>query len=241
MDREYGAQYEMLYKNHWWWRARETILRRELKRLQLSTRAKILDVGCGNALSFPLLQEFGSVSGIEPDVSLLTDGPYRRQISSALVSSPDYPWRGQTFDLVTAFDVVEHIEDDRTAIRELSEQLSPGGYLMITVPAFQCLWDGHDEMNHHFRRYRMSGIRRLLAEFVDVQSCRYLFHSLFPVKLLVAHFNKSTGSDSAGVQHRLPLRFVNQAMIKLLSTEHLLLSAFSLPFGSSVFAVGKKR
>ncbi|MBK9657447.1 MAG: glycosyltransferase family 2 protein, partial [Rhodanobacteraceae bacterium] len=71
MDAAYGANYRQLYKTHWWWRARERILRRTLKSLPLPAGAEILDFGCGDALSFAMLGDFGNVRGIEVDVNLI--------------------------------------------------------------------------------------------------------------------------------------------------------------------------
>ena len=72
----------------------------------------------------------------------------------------DMPFDEACFDLAVSLDVIEHLEDDLGALRELRRVVAPGGALLVTVPAYQWLWSGHDEINHHHRRYNR---RTLLA------------------------------------------------------------------------------
>ena len=65
----------------------------------------------------------------------------------------EMPFAPGSFDLAVCLDVIEHLQDDRGALRELRRVLAPGGALLVTVPAYQWLWSGHDEINHHHRRY----------------------------------------------------------------------------------------
>ena len=206
MDETYRAEYERLYRAHWWWRARESILVGVLRRLRPKSGSAILDVGCGNALSFPALAEFGTVRGIEVDASLLdARGPYRRQISTDPLDSPVYDdplWR---FDVITALDVVEHIDDDRAAVARMAGMLTRGGYMIVTVPAFDLLWDHHDEINLHRRRYTAGSLKRTLAGLgVELLELRYLFRSLFIPKLAVRVLNARRARKV--VQHGIPAR-----------------------------------
>ncbi len=156
---------------------REAILIGVLRRRRPKPGAAILDVGCGNALSFAALAEFGTVRGIEVDARLLDDSaPVRAQITTEPLGAPLYddPW--WRFDVITALDVLEHIDDDRHALASMSAMLNPGGLMLITVPAFETLWDRHDEINHHRRRYTTGALKRSLAGCgVDVIELRYLF------------------------------------------------------------------
>ena len=72
----------------------------------------------------------------------------------------EMPFADDSFDLAVSLDVIEHLEDDLAALRELRRVVAPGGALLVTVPAYQWLWSGHDEINHHHRRYTR---RSLLA------------------------------------------------------------------------------
>jgi 2-polyprenyl-3-methyl-5-hydroxy-6-metoxy-1,4-benzoquinol methylase len=234
VNQDYGSEYAELYARHWWWRAREAILLDRIRRLDLPPAADILDVGCGDAVFFPALSRFGRVRGIEIDRSLIRpDNPYRDQIHHALLGDAEYT--GWQFDLITALDVIEHIEDDATAIEHLVAMLRPGGYLVLTVPAFMLLWDAHDERNHHFRRYRKAPLRKLLEPHGTLRELRYLFHGLFFMK---AGFRLANGASGGQLkQHAIPPRPINWAMQSLCLAEQRLLGWMQIPFGTSVLAV----
>ena len=68
----------------------------------------------------------------------------------------------RVFDLVCAFEVLEHIEDDAGALREWRDRIRPGGWLALSVPAWQSLWGGHDERAGHFRRYERASMSSLV-------------------------------------------------------------------------------
>ena len=153
MDSEYGQIYEDLYRRHWWFRVREAILLDVIRRLGVRYPADILDVGCGNGLFFEGLSEFGNVVGIEIDRSLIpSDSRYRDRIFNQPLGAPEYS--GMRFDLITALDVIEHIQDDHRAVEDMLSMLRPGGRLVITVPASMLLWDRHDVINHNSKRSR---------------------------------------------------------------------------------------
>src|SRR5262249_1578172 len=136
MDREYAAGYARLYREHWWWRARAPIGVATRRGLPLPPGAAILDVGCGDALSFGALSAFGEVRGIEVDEALLSPaGPHRGRISTRPLGDPLYDGPAWRFDLITALDVVEHIDDDRAAVAAMAGLLRPGGHLVGTLPA----------------------------------------------------------------------------------------------------------
>jgi 2-polyprenyl-3-methyl-5-hydroxy-6-metoxy-1,4-benzoquinol methylase len=234
MNQDYGSEYAELYARHWWWRAREAILLGHIRALDLPRPADILDVGCGDAVFFPALSQFGRVQGIEIDRSLVhPDNPHRSVIHHAPLGEAEYAgWR---FDLITALDVVEHIEDDAAAIENLVAMLRPGGYLVLTVPAFMLLWDVHDERNHHFRRYRRGQLHKLLAPHGTLCELRYLFPSLFFLK---AAFRLANGASGGRMkQHVIPPRPINWAMQTLCTAEHAALGWMRMPFGTSVLAV----
>lgn len=238
MDQSYGADYDAVYHRHWWWRSRQRILIRVIQSLDLGKSPAILDFGCGNGLFLSCLNEFGDVRGLEVDSSLLDDqNRFRDRIFTEPLESPSYAdWK---FDLITACDVIEHIEHDKTAIHKLVSMLNPGGYLLITVPAFRLLWDHHDEINHHFRRYRRREILNLLADQLILDRCRYCFHSIFLPKLLVKLWNIRRGEKVA--QHGIPHPAINRIMQALCCIEFDLTASYSPPFGTSILAVGRKR
>ncbi len=240
MDATYRAEYERLYRSHWWWRARENILIRALRRRPAKPGAAILDVGCGNALSFAALGEFGTVRGIEVEPRLLDDsGPFRAQIWTEPLGSAVYDDPAWRFDVITALDVIEHIDDDRGAVASMAEMLKPGGLMVITVPALQLLWDHHDEINHHRRRYSAGGLKRVLTcRGIELLELRYLFPSLVIPKLMVRIMN--AGRRRKVSQHGIPAAWINRALERLCVLEDRMLARLALPLGTSVLAVARK-
>ncbi len=211
---------------------------RELRRLRpaLPPNPRVLDVGCGDALFFPKLREFGDVRGIEIDTSLLTPaGPDRARIHTQPLGDPAYAdWAG-AFDLITALDVVEHIEQDAWAVAEMVKMLKPGGRLLMTVPAFMSLWDHHDEINHHYRRYTAPQFAALLRPPARLVSVRYLFHSLYIPKWLVARRNRAATQKSE--QFNIPAAPVNTLATLWCDLEERLLRPLRVPRGTSVLAL----
>jgi SAM-dependent methyltransferase len=147
-------------EHHWWYRGRRRVIRAELDRLPLPAGARILDAGCGSGRTLVELAGYGGeVSGIElnDDAAELAR---RRGLGDVHVGRlEDLPWDDGVFDLITCLDVIEHVPDDVTALVELRRVARPGGWLLVTVPAYQALWSRHDEANHHFRRYSRSMLR----------------------------------------------------------------------------------
>lgn len=235
MEESYAQAYADLYHRHWWWRSREAILLDEIRRLDLSRPCRILDVGCGSGLFLPRLAEFGEVWGIETDTDLVrTDTPFREQIYTESVGALARREAG-CFDLITALDVIEHIEDDEAAVRDMVRLLAAGGRLLITVPAFMALWDEHDDINLHYRRYTKATLRSLVAPHGRIEALRYFFHTIFLPKLAVTFVNRRRTKKIA--QHRVPAVPINRGMQWLCRMEYRILRRQPVPFGTSVMAI----
>ncbi len=240
MQGDYGELYARLYREHWWWRAREAILLRTLNGLRLPPGRAVLDVGCGDAVSFPALSTFGTVRGIEVDETLLDpDGPDRGRIANRPLGDPAYDDPAWRFDLITALDVLEHIADDRAAVTAMAAMLRPGGVLVVTVPAFEWLWDQHDEINHHHRRYTAARLLRVLdGHGFERLGLRYLFRGLFAPKLIVRAIN--AGRCRKVAQHGIPPAPINAALRRFCILEDRLLRHVPIPWGTSLLAVVRK-
>jgi SAM-dependent methyltransferase len=150
-------------ERHWWYRGRRRVLRAELDRLVLPSQARILDAGCGSGRTLQELARYGTASGVElsPRAAEIARA---RGLGEVLVGRlEELPWPGESFDLVTCLDVIEHTPDDRATLAELRRVTRPGGTLIVTVPAYPALWSRHDEDNHHFRRYTRRMLRGAAA------------------------------------------------------------------------------
>jgi SAM-dependent methyltransferase len=139
-------------EHHWWYRGRRRVILAELDRLPLPARAQVLDAGCGSGRTLQELTRYGPVRGIElsAEAAELARG---RGHEVTIGRLEQLPWQDASFDLITCLDVIEHTPDDRVTLQELLRVTRPGGFLLVTVPAYRALWSYHDEANHHYRRY----------------------------------------------------------------------------------------
>lgn len=248
MDSTLYHEFARLEDSHWWFRARRAIIRRVLQRWlgpSLENR-KLLDVGCGTGSILELLGEFGQAEGF--DSSPVALGYSRCRLGAGVPlhqgSLPHGLPVGGRFDVVTAFDVIEHLDDPVEALRAIGEVLLPGGYLFLTVPAFTFLWGPHDDINHHRRRYTKS----LLLSQLDLAGyslryCSYfnsiLFAPIAGVRLLGRLWRGKCGSHNPDIEEWTPN--VNVLLYHIFSWEQFLIPHVRLPFGVSLVAVAQRQ
>ena len=151
-------------EHHWWYRGRRLIVRSELGHLSLPAQARILDAGCGSGRTLEDLVAYGTVSGLEIDPDAAQVAASRDCGEVKVGRLEELPWEDGSFDLITCLDVLEHVPDDRRALAELRRVCRAGGWLLLTVPAYQALWSLHDAANHHYRRYSRRGLRLAALE-----------------------------------------------------------------------------
>lgn len=240
MRPEYAAAYRDLYTRHWWWRSREEIVVRWLRRLAPPAGfGCILDVGCGDGLFFERLREFGRPQGVEMDAGLVTElGRRRGPIHVGPFDDSFQP--DLRFGLVVMLDVVEHFDDDVAGVRRAVELLAPAGLVLITVPAFPALWTAHDELNRHVVRYtRRTFARTAERAGLRIDRTRYLFQWMMLPKLLVRAKERVLGASPDPPS--VPPRWVNETLRSLTRLESATYGKLPLPFGSSLLVVGRRR
>ena len=164
MEDSYESDTLAVEDEYWWYRGRRRIVVDVVAGLRLPPQAQILDAGCGSGRNMVELSKFGTAVGLEPS-ERGAEVARARGVGEVVVATIDtMPFEARRFDLITCLDVLEHIEDDREALRELRRVARPGGVLLITVPAYPQLWSSHDELNRHYRRYTRP---ELLSRAVD--------------------------------------------------------------------------
>jgi SAM-dependent methyltransferase len=237
MDQTLFHQMADIQTTHWWYEGRRFILRTALSRLNLKPNAKILEVGCGTGANLLMLKEFGTVSGIEPN-EFARDTAIKH--SGCVITEgylPDDLRLNEKFDLIGAFDVIEHIDDDLGSAKALHDALNPGGVALFTVPAYQFLWSQHDVANHHKRRYTRTGFRKLLEEAgFRVEFISYYNTWLFPLVLGVRIVKKIFKMKDTPDETMPRWPFINTALRLIFSSEAYILQHISLPFGVSIIA-----
>ena len=151
-------------EHHWWYRGRRSVIAAELSRLPLPRPADVLDAGCGSGRTLEDLRHLGTATGIEldPDAAELARSRGCGEVVQGRLEA--LPWPAERFHLITCLDVIEHTPDDRVTLAELRRVTRPGGWLLLTVPAYPALWSFHDVANHHHRRYTRRMLREAAAE-----------------------------------------------------------------------------
>src|SRR3954451_22255349 len=150
-------------ERHWWYRGRRRVIRSELDRLELPRPWRILDAGCGSGRTMEMLAGYGEVSGVDLSAAAVATARNRGFHDVRRGRLEALPWDNASFDVATCLDVVEHVPDDRRALAELRRVVRPGGFLLVTVPAYPALWSHHDVVNRHCRRYRARSLRAAAA------------------------------------------------------------------------------
>jgi SAM-dependent methyltransferase len=178
MDRDYELQTHRAEDRHWWYRGRRSVLEGVIAGLRLPARARILDAGCGSGRNMIELALHGTVTGVElsdTSVALAREREAGEVVEGSVL---DMTFAADSFDLAVSLDVIEHLDDDLAALRELRRVVAPGGALLVTVPAYQWLWSGHDEVNHHHRRYTRRTLQRAAEQAGWKQARTTYFNSL---------------------------------------------------------------
>jgi SAM-dependent methyltransferase len=245
MDQDFYPAYFELEGRHWWFRGRRALFLRLLEpRVPPPARpARILDFGCGTGAWLADLERFGKVSAVDADASAVAFCRERGRTEVQLVPpGAALPFADGTFDLVTALDVIEHIDDDAAALAELRRVLRPEGLLLVAVPAFNFLWGVQDEVSHHHRRYTAGTLRRALTDAgLRVDRTSYFNTLLFPPIAMVRlgrrllHIPSSRQSD-----FELGPAWVNSALAAIFGAEAGIVARRNLPFGVSLMALAKR-
>jgi SAM-dependent methyltransferase len=240
MDRDYELQTHRAEDRHWWYRGRRSVLEGVVAGLHLPARARILDAGCGSGRNMVDLSSHGAVTGIElSDVSVQV--ARARDVGDVIAGSVlQMPFDSDSFDLAASLDVIEHLEDDLGALRELRRVVAPGGSLLVTVPAYPWLWSGHDEINHHYRRYTRRSLQRV-AEQAGWQQIRTThFNSLLlPAAILLRILDRlSRKTTESSLDLWVPPRPLNWLLERPLALEAALIARGGrIPAGLSLLAV----
>ena len=151
MERVVYQQMAELDERHWWYRARREIIADLIRReARPPADAAILELGCGTGHNLAMLGGFGHVDGLELDDEARAMSEVRlgrKVMSSPLPELEEVP--NGHYDLIGAFDVIEHIDDDAAALASIATKLKAGGTFIMTVPAHQWMWSAYDVVNHH--------------------------------------------------------------------------------------------
>ncbi len=238
------ASLDELESTYWWHVGRRRIVDRLVRVFAPSPRpARILDIGCGTGRNLDVLERFGPALGLDSSAEAVAAARRLGHRGRLMRGAAErLPFRDAAFDLVTALDVFEHLENDVAGFGEVRRVLRPGGYLLAAVPAFRFLWSEHDEALGHRRRYVASEFHQKLnlAGFHMIKrtyAITFVFPLILAFRLWRGLFPK-VGEESAS--YVILPAWMNDVFASLLALEGRLMRFVSLPIGTSVFVVAQR-
>ena len=247
-------EYERMYRfedRYWWFVARRHLIATLLAdHIPKDGSSTILDIGCGTGAMLDELAPFGRVVGADFAPEALGFCRSRgerigRRYNLARADACRLPFASDRFDVVTAMDIIEHIDRDKDAVSEIARVLKPGGRLLATVPAYMSLWSEHDVALHHYRRYRAPEFKDIAQRAgLTVEKISYTLTSLFPLVWVFRQVANSLrrGRRNGSAQAHL-VRFpdpINAALLSLVQAETGIIRHANLPFGVTIVLVARK-
>jgi len=231
-------------QSHWWYTGRRKILSEfveEICRKVTDRRPKILDVGCGTGANLLMLSKYGEAEGVDISEDALSFCRERGLDKVRLAAGEELPYEDGTFDLVTALDVVEHMDDDLAGLREMRRVLRPGGRALLFVPTFMFLWGLQDDVSNHRRRYRLPELRRVLEQAgFEIERTTYANITFFLPILLVRKLMRLTGVKTE-TENSINVTALNGVLGRVFGAESWLLKRMNLPFGVSGLCVARAK
>ena len=230
--------------SHWWFVGRRAILESFLSGIVEKIRnpqsaIQILDVGCGTGANLEMLAQYGDSEGVDVSDDAL-EFCRLKGLKAQKGLAETLPFADETFDLTTALDVVEHLDDDIAGLKEMFRVTKSGGYSLIFVPAFMWLWGVQDDISNHRIRYTKKQIvERLEKAGYSVERATYANWTFFAPILAGRTIMKLTGIKPES-ENNITVSALNGVFGKLFGAERFWLRNFNFPFGVSIVVVARK-
>ena len=243
MEKDFEKKYHDVETDHWWFKSRRKYLIDLLK--DAPKTSKILDIGCSSGIFLKDLEKLGfnpeNLFGI--DISEIAIARCQANgIQNCFVMDAQNITLTESFNIIIASDCLEHLQDDKKALKNWKSVLKIGGLMYVFVPAFMSLWSYHDEVNMHYRRYTNAELKSKLAteNLEIIKSSYWNFFLFLPVygfrkqKTFFQNNKKDVNDISIGN----PL--INGTLYQLVIFENKLLKVLNFPFGVSTFCIAKR-
>ena len=231
-DREKGV-----LQNHFWFRGKSAFIEILLSRVSNNQNTKILNVGAGTGEDISSISKFGNVYAIDIDAKSLVLIPDSSVVEKKTADACNISYKNNFFDIVVAFDVIEHVKDDQKMIDEVHRVLKPQGSFIFTAPAFNFLFGAHDRALHHHRRYNKKMVHQLFKNYEQKKLGHWFFFLFFPA--VVKRLLSKKGSSSS--MQTIPA-LMNNFLFYFLKAENWLINkGIRFPVGLSVYGIYQKR
>jgi SAM-dependent methyltransferase len=223
-------------ERHWWFRSRRAVVRSLLSRAGLPPAPRILDAGCGTGANLVEYGRLGDATGVDA-FSEAIELCRERGLGNVLEAPIErLPFDAGSFELLLATDVIEHVDDDVLALRELRRVATADARLVLTVPAYPWLWSYHDVSVHHRRRYTAGVLReRVRAAGWDPAVETYFFTAALPAVALVRAVRRRRSNGDGRSDLSMPPAPVNRLLeLPALAEAKAIERGVRLPAGVSV-------
>jgi len=238
--------YPILYQvedTHWWYVGRRRIIRSLVEKIcgtLNNPNPRILDVGCGTGANLKMLADYGTAEGVDISSQAVDFCRERGLDSVKLGAIEQLPYENNSFELVTALDVIEHLDDDVAGLREIRRVLRPDGRVLLFVPAFMFLWGVQDDVSHHRRRYTLPRLLSAVEEAgFAVEWSSYANISFFLPVLLVRSVMRWLGLRAA-TEYGINISPLNGLFSSLFAAERFILERGRIPFGVSAVCIARR-
>jgi SAM-dependent methyltransferase len=227
---------------HWWFVARRELFAQEIRREGIPATARILDVGTSTGTNLRMLRELGfsSVTGLDFMEQAIR---YCEAKGLGTVRQGDVcamPFADGSFDFVLATDIIEHVNDDVQALREIARVLAPSGRALITVPAFPSLWGLQDAVAMHQRRYRMNELLERMNASGLPATHEYYFNYLLFVPIWLARQIIRFLKIRLKSENQLNTRLVYRMLLAVFRFDVRTAPKIKPPFGVSALVMARK-
>ena len=231
-------------REHFWFHGFRRFVTPLLERASKGRRDLFaLDCGCGTGNNLTMLRQYGAAVGIDLTYSGLKYATGRGDHSVAQASVTDLPFPGETFDLLTSFDVVYALPDDaeKAAFAEMFRVLKPGGHLVLNVAALPSLRGNHSVLGGEVRRYTKPRLRWALERAgFSVERLTYTNFTILPIVAATRWMQRLSGHKESSSEISVPPAPINAGLTAVLAVESLAIRAIDMPLGSSVLSLARK-
>jgi ubiquinone/menaquinone biosynthesis C-methylase UbiE len=238
--------YPILYQVeeiHWWYVGRRQIIRHLVEKIRTrlnNPNPRILDVGCGTGANLKMLADCGKAEGVDISQQAVDFCHDRGLNSVKLGAAEQLPYENGSFELVTALDVIEHLDDDVAGLQEMRRVLGRDGRILLFVPAFMFLWGVQDDVSNHRRRYTLPRLLKAVeASGFSVEWASYANFSFFLPVLLVRSVMRWLGLR-ADTEYGINISPLNGPFSWLFAAERYVLERGKFPFGVSAVCIARR-